>query len=302
MFGAPHRSAMTAARIPREPPAVGAERCPACGAAVETPYCSSCGEQRASDRHYSLQHLGEELFETLFHADGRAIRTIRTLIARPGALTAAYMRGERKPYVAPLQLFFLANVVFFVWVGITHVNTFSTPLRFHVGGMFYSGLAHRMVDARLAARHVTYESYAAIFDHAATLQAKSLIILMVPMLAVVTMLLTLPERRATTQHVVFALHTMTAVLLLVMAVSLALGLIAGGFAHAGFVTRWQLWDQLSALLILIALGAYTHRALRRAYGLSSAGAAARAIAFALAFIPTVILYRAVLFFTTFYTT
>jgi len=293
---------MTAASILREPDAVGAERCPTCGGAVETPYCPTCGEQRATDRHYSLRHLGEELFETLFHADGRAIRTFRALIARPGALTAAYMRGERKPYVAPLQLFFLANIVFFVWVGITHINTFSTPLQFHVGGMFYSGLAHRLVDARLAARHLTYDSYAATFDHAATLQAKSLIILMVPMLALVTMLVTLPRRRSVTQHVVFALHTMTVTLLFIMAISLVLGLAESAFVHAGVVARWQLWDQLSALAIMIALGAYTHRALRRAYGLSSTDATVRAVLFTLAFIPTVFLYRGVLFFTTFYTT
>lgn len=143
------------------------------------------------------------------------------------------MRGERKPYVAPLQLFFLANIVFFVWVGVTHINTFSTPLKFHVQGMFYSGLAHRLVDARVAARHITYDSYAATFDHAATLQAKSLIILMVPMLALVTMLVTLPRRRSATHHFVFALHTMTVTLLFIMAISLVLGLAESAFMHAG---------------------------------------------------------------------
>lgn len=293
---------MTAARIHRPVGAADPERCPTCDASVTTAFCASCGEQRASERHYTLRHLGEELFETLFHADGRAIRTLRTLVARPGELTAAYMRGARRPYIAPLQLFFLVNVVFFVWVAITHVNMFSTPLHFQVQGTFYSDVARRFVESRLAARHITYESYAPIFDHAATLQAKSLIILLVPMLAVLTAILTLRQRRPAAQHVIFALHVMTLVLLLIMAISLILGIAESMVAQAGVVTRWQLWDELSAVLLMLGLGAYVHRALRRAYGISALGATVRAILFAVAFIPAIFLYRAALFFTTFYTT
>lgn len=293
---------MTAARAHRPLDAIADERCATCGAAIATPFCPGCGEQRASERHYTLRHLGEELFETLFHADGRAIRTVRTLITRPGELTAAYMRGTRRPYIAPLQLFFLANVVFFVWVAITHTNMFSTPLQFHVNGAFYSDLARPLVESRLAARHVSYDDYARVFDHAATLQAKSLIILMIPMLAVLTAVITLPRRRPAAQHVIFALHTMTAVLIMIMLISLILGIFERVTVHAGIDVRWQILDQLSAIMLMICLGAYAHRALRRAYGISTTSATIRALLFAVAFIPAVFLYRGVLFFTTFYTT
>lgn len=279
------------------------EACATCGRMIDTPFCPSCGEQRASDRHYTLRHFGEELLETVAHADGRAVRTLRALVAAPGALTAAYMRGARLPYLVPLQLFFLVNVVFFVWVGITHMNTFGTPLQFHVQGMFYSGVASRMVTARLVARHVTYDAYADRFDHAAMLQAKSLIILMVPLLAAVTALITLPRREHPVRHVVFALHAMAAILLIIMVTALVVGFATDVYAAAAHARpRWQTLDQLSTLLMLLLVGAYVRAALRRAYAFGPVSAAARALLFVIAFVPAVFCYRAVLFFTTFYST
>ena len=293
---------MTAAKIHRPLAAASAEPCPTCASPVATPYCATCGEQRASDRHYTLGHLGAELVETITHADGRALRTVRALVARPGELTAAYMRGARRPYLAPLQFFFLVNIVFFLWVGISHTNMFGTPLQFHVQGAFYSDLAQRLVSARLAARHVTYDTYAAAFNHAAALQSKSLIILMVPLLAVLAAIITLPVRRPATQHVVFALHVMTAVLLLVIGLECVLVVVQLMLKAVGVHPRWQVLDQTSAVLLVLVLGAYVHRALRRAYQNTPAGATIRAVLFAVAFIPVIFLYRAVLFFTTFYTT
>lgn len=293
---------MTAARAQAPLDTTTEEECPTCGARVSTRFCPACGEERASERHYSLRHLGEELVESLVHADGRALRTIRTLVARPGALTTEYMRGARKPYLAPLQLFFLVNVVFFLWAGVTHVNMFSTPLRFHVQGTFYSDQAASLVNARLAARHATFATYAAAFDHAAALQSKSLIILMVPLLAVVIAIVSLPGRRAAVQHVVFALHTMTMLLLLTIALGTCLGIFVAVIRALGIQIRWQIIDQASAILLVLLVGIYVHRAVGRAYGWSGATGTLRAIAFAAALIPALFLYRAALFFTTFYTT
>ena len=44
----------------------------------------------------------------------------QSLITQPGLLTDAYVRGRRKPYLAPLQVFLIANLVFFdrPWVAL----------------------------------------------------------------------------------------------------------------------------------------------------------------------------------------
>jgi len=38
---------------------------------------------------------------------------VRRLVRHPGELSLAWTEGVRKPYVAPFQLFLVANVIFF---------------------------------------------------------------------------------------------------------------------------------------------------------------------------------------------
>jgi uncharacterized membrane protein YhaH (DUF805 family) len=105
------------------------ESCPSCGGAIIDTFCGTCGERRPSTRGYSLAHFAHEVFETITDLDRSFLHTVTTLIRRPGELTAAYMRGERVRYLRPLQLFFLVNVVYFVWAGWFGVHVFNTRLR-----------------------------------------------------------------------------------------------------------------------------------------------------------------------------
>lgn len=298
-----HPSWVTAALVHRPHDVDAVERCPSCGAPIDTPFCPACGEQRGSDRHYSLRHFAEEVIETFTHADGRIARTLRLLVTRPGALTLAYLRGERRPYMAPLQLFLLTNVVFFVWASVTRTDTFSTPLRFHVNGTFYADVAARMVNARLVARHTTLEHFSQVFDDAAAIEAKSLIVLMIPLLACVTAIVTLPRRRPAVPHIVFALHFMTMVLLLLMVLQTTLAIVLGA-AHlvVSFHASATAVELVATGILLLGIAVYASLALRRAFALGATSSVMRAIAFTALFVPVLMGYRAVLFAITFFST
>ena len=56
--------------------------------------------------------LVRELLEETLSLDGRAIRTLRTLV-HPGRLTELYLDGKRAPFLPPLRLYLLASVVLF---------------------------------------------------------------------------------------------------------------------------------------------------------------------------------------------
>jgi hypothetical protein len=87
--------------------------CVTCGTSVATSHCPDCGESRVRPRDLGLRKLTIEAFHSLTDVDSRLIRSIRALLFRPGALTIAYLEGPRKPYIAPFQLFLLANLLFF---------------------------------------------------------------------------------------------------------------------------------------------------------------------------------------------
>ena len=87
--------------------------CPTCGAAAGTGYCGACGERRLSARDLGVLALLGQVFESITNVDGRAFRTFRALFLQPGELTLAFLEGRRKQYIAPFQVFVIANVAFF---------------------------------------------------------------------------------------------------------------------------------------------------------------------------------------------
>ena len=79
--------------------------CADCGAPLDGPFCSQCGE-RAIDRHsLTLSHfLKHNVLHELSHVDGKIFRTFRYLVFRPGFLSAEYFAGRRRRYVNPVRL------------------------------------------------------------------------------------------------------------------------------------------------------------------------------------------------------
>jgi hypothetical protein len=160
-----------------------------------------------------------------------------------------------------------------------------------------------MVRARLAERKATFDAYARDFDRTTNTQARTLVVAMVPGFALAVGLVGWRRRRGVVHHLVFALHTMAAVLLatavlnrFVFSPGLAL------WQRAGLPLTSQGADDVVSLALSLALGTYFHHALRRAYGDGRRGAALKAFALVMAYWLVLWAYRALLFFVTFWTT
>ena len=283
----------------RPPNAAPIERCVSCGAELATPFCPVCGEKRASDRRYTLLHFAQEAIEHIAQLDGTFWRSVKTLVAKPGELTAAYMRGERLRYMKPLQLFVVVSIAYFVVSFATHVRTFDTPLRFQVA---QATKPARMVEQRLAERHTTMAQYAELFDHTSTTQAKTLVIVMVPAFALLVAAVEFRKRRYALQHVVFALHTYTALLLILMAVDLlALHPLLTLLQQAARLLRTNA-DSVFSLVTLGGMFAYLLPALVRAYGDRRPIAIMKTVILLAGMVFILLAYRLLLFYTTFWAT
>ncbi len=121
--------------------------------------------------------FAEHAVEEFAHVDGRVFRTFRALLTRPGLLTESYVRGQRKPVLGPLQVFLIANLVFFGFQSLFHASVFSNPLARRSAASTTSGW-RRGCRRRVARSHHAGKPPA--FDHAVVVNAKSLIILMTP--------------------------------------------------------------------------------------------------------------------------
>ena len=178
------------------------ESCVNCGRSCTAPYCTACGEQRASDRDNSFWGFAKEALQTVTNADRSFLSSLKTLLARPGELTAEYMRGRRVGLMRPLQLFLLVNVVYFLFVTVTHFGLLNTTLYNHMNSMWYSDRATHMVEKRLGIEKVSSDLYddrltiyRKKFDAATNVQARTLIFTMVPAFALLVGVLHLRRRR-----------------------------------------------------------------------------------------------------------
>lgn len=93
-------------------------RCRNCGTTLSANFCPQCG-QKDIDLERPLPALISDVVREAFDVDGRAIRTLWTLIRRPGVLTSEFLAGRRKLYSPPFRLYLVISVLFFVlaaWV------------------------------------------------------------------------------------------------------------------------------------------------------------------------------------------
>ena len=281
------------------PKAASPWTCPNCDLVRNSPYCPECGEEPLRSHHLSIADIAHQTLMTLSEVDGRLLRSLRFAITRPGALTNAYVAGRRTPFLNPFALFLVANGIFFALQSAVKTNIFASPLESQLHRQDWSALAQTLVAGRLAAKGMTLESYAPLFDQFAVLYAKSLIILMVFVFAGILALMFWNQRRPFGAHVVFALHFYVFQLLLFCgALLLANGDRALG---GGGLSSWTVDITLTVVNLTLCAG-YLSVAIRKVYAARGIAGAGQMIVLALMSIAMVPAYRFTIFVITLYLT
>jgi hypothetical protein len=236
--------------------------CPTCAVRHDTHFCPACGEQSASTDHLTLQGFARQLLAALTSVDSQLVRSFRTLLFKPGALTAGYRAGQRKQYLLPINLFLFANVLFFAVQSVASVKVFATPLDMHLHDQFWSPLAAYLLDIRLQAKGTALNDYTPVFNQAVALHAKTLIGLMVPVFALLLPLLFFRGRQPFVVHAVFALHTYSFILMMLCAVLAFFAVLT----WLGFDPKSPVLDHVISVAELVLLFAYLFVSVRVVYG------------------------------------
>ena len=92
---------------------MNSNHCLNCGAPLSGAFCSSCG-QRAIAPYPTVREMVGDAWQELSGYDGRFARTFRMLLGRPGALTVETLEGRRARYIAPVRLYLVASVFYFL--------------------------------------------------------------------------------------------------------------------------------------------------------------------------------------------
>ncbi|HWX56431.1 MAG TPA: sulfur carrier protein ThiS [Verrucomicrobiae bacterium] len=293
----------TDARNPDEPEDVADMKwtCPTCRAESTAGFCGACGEKKPGLHDLSVRHLLGHAGEALFHWDSKIFRTLRVLLTRPGQLSDEYAKGRRKPYVHPFQVFFIANVLYFLLYPVIGWSGLKTPLFGYQHWMSYSGWATRLSTHHAAVKGLSMVEFSQRFDHVIDIQARSMVLVMVPLFAVALLVLEQRPKRYFGEHLVFALHYLAVFLLVIMiglcgAVTLVLRLLRPfGVVLHGMESDWYL--SVCAALIL---GPYLFFALRRFYKDSISMAFVKSVLLLFATYEMLNAYRIILFLAALY--
>lgn len=168
-------------------------------------FCNRCGEKVIDQHERSLVHFFEEILHGITHADGKIFRNLKLILLRPGILSKKYAEGVRQPFMKPISMFFVANLIYFL-IPTTHL--FNTPYESQFEQWPYSEWIKPTAIHKLQTKQITERELATAYNAKTSTMSKLLLILFVPMMAMVFAIVNFKRTRFFADHIIIALEFM----------------------------------------------------------------------------------------------
>jgi Protein of unknown function (DUF3667) len=105
-------------------------RCKSCGNTFAGFYCNICGEKVLLPKDRSFKILLTNILLALTLADGKVLKTLWLVVKKPGFISHEFVAGRRINYLKPVSLFFVLNLIYFLFPVIQLFNaSLKTQLR-----------------------------------------------------------------------------------------------------------------------------------------------------------------------------
>ncbi|MDB5134730.1 MAG: hypothetical protein JWP37_1333 [Mucilaginibacter sp.] len=265
--------------------------CKSCENDHQENYCPECGEKAFNIKQLSLKHFIEETFEGFIHFDNKLFRTIKILITKPGQLSLDHTEGRRVKYMKPVQLFLVVNLIFFF---LTASNIFSLRLQNYISYKPFTNYNTRqLVKHKLAKSQLSLAEYEQLFNEKMTSNSKEFIFIFIPFYGLVFFLLFFWRKRFFTEHLVFAVHFTTFILILVLVEFYVLSLPFNLIFRKDYS---QSFDNFYAIFTTICISVYLFFAMRKFYKANIYWTIITAVATGYYFFTFIQYYRMLLFF------
>jgi hypothetical protein len=223
--------------------------CKSCGNEFLGLYCNQCGEKILEPRDRSFKTFLTNIQVALTFADNKFLKSLKLIIANPGFLSKEYVEGRRVNYIKPLQMFFVLNLIYFLF---PLVQLFNTSLNTQMYLRSHSRIVRQMVTQRLADEHLTYQAFNLIYNEKSTSLAKLLIIVFVLFASLPFNLIYRKKNRYFTDHLTLSVE-LVAFNLAMNAILLSLFLITVNklihWTHAG----WEKYLDDTTLTVIFVL-------------------------------------------------
>ncbi len=239
--------------------------CKVCSNAFQGRYCNVCGEKVIEPYERSFLTFLYDSLNAFTFFDGKFMRTLKLLLARPGQLSRNIADGVRVPYMKMISLFFLANFLYYlfpVW------DTFNSSLYTQMNALGnHSIRAEAIVQNHIAAQKLTLQEFEPIYRATSTNLSKLLIVLLVLMLSGVLAIVNFSRSTYFFDHLLFSMEYYSFHLLINLVV-LANGCLVAikGARYFGFDWGFLLSEQVFSAIALCNICYFLFRGQMVFYG------------------------------------
>lgn len=173
--------------------------CKNCGETLKGKYCFECGEKVVETNDFSLKTMLGEVVDGIFNIDSKVYQTFLNLLFKPGKLTSKYIEGIRKPFMKPIQVFLITNILFFLLL--TQADILRIPAKYY----FNDGIKEKVFEL-VQNSGKTEIQLSQEYDSISTNFSKGAVIIFVPLLGVILWVLFYKNNFLFGMHLIFAMH------------------------------------------------------------------------------------------------
>jgi hypothetical protein len=90
--------------------------CANCGTDLAGKFCHQCGQKEIHRHEFSLKHFVGHVVHEVTHFDSnKVLKTLFTLLFRPGLLTSEYLAGKKGRYINPIRIYLTFSALYFLF-------------------------------------------------------------------------------------------------------------------------------------------------------------------------------------------
>lgn len=176
--------------------------CKSCGNQFAGKYCNNCGEKVRVPADRTFRAFFNDIVQAVTLADNKFARTLWLVISRPGFVSNEIAEGRTVRYLNPIQVFFVLNLVYFLFPIVQLFSaSLTTQLIAPLGFLLKEPIARKM-----AAMHTNLESFMILYNLKSVSLAKLLVMVFVVLASMPLNLLYRKRNRYFTDHFGYAVE------------------------------------------------------------------------------------------------
>jgi len=235
------------------------ETCKNCNTAFVGNYCNNCGQKAFVVSDKFIKNIVREIFYFFTNFDNGFLRTIFTILIKPGKLTIDYCAGKQKTYFKPISLYFLIVVIYLIFPIFTGLNQ---DFRYYTGNVLFGTIIENLITDKLENQNLTFEELSLQFKPKSEVTSKLALFLFILMSVVFIKLLYFKRKRLLYDNLILSTEiNIFYLLVLFILLPLVMLIISSVFA----LGEAFLNNEAIALLFLFIFGVYCTFIFRRIF-------------------------------------